>query len=147
MAFHDDLLDQAFHLARLDRNRPRQANLRRSVSTAYYALFHLLVSEAVSYWRLERHRAMLARSFEHGRMKRVCNNCPQQNTGLRSVAEAFVELQQARHSADYDSSVVWVKSDVLDQVEMARAAFATWPAIRNHTLTQDFLLALFTDRK
>ncbi len=72
MAYHDDLLDQALHLARRDVTRPKQANLRRAVSTAYYALFHLLVSESVSYWRLKRQRTLLARSFDHRKMKGVC---------------------------------------------------------------------------
>src|ERR1035438_9397336 len=100
MAYHDDLLDQALHLARRDPKRPKQANLRRAVSTAYYALFHLLVSEAVGYWRLERQRSLLARSFDHKKMKGVCNNFRSQkpqNAELLAVAEAFLDLQQSRH--------------------------------------------------
>jgi hypothetical protein len=69
MAYHDDLLDQALHLAHRDPTRPKQANLRRAVSTAYYALFHLLISEVVNYWRLKRQRTLLARSFDHRKMK------------------------------------------------------------------------------
>jgi uncharacterized protein (UPF0332 family) len=45
VAFADDLLEQALHLANRERKGPRQASLRRAVSTAYYALFHLLISE------------------------------------------------------------------------------------------------------
>ena len=41
-----DLLEQAARLARLDTQKPKQANLRRAISSAYYALFHLLVDEA-----------------------------------------------------------------------------------------------------
>jgi len=41
MAFPNDLLEQAKHLAIREKKRPRQASLRRAVSTAYYALFHL----------------------------------------------------------------------------------------------------------
>jgi uncharacterized protein (UPF0332 family) len=48
MAFADDLLEQAYHLANRDRENPKQASLRRAVSTAYYALYHLLIDEAVS---------------------------------------------------------------------------------------------------
>ena len=48
MAFADDLLEQAYHLANKENDNPTQASLRRSVSTAYYALFHLLIDEAVS---------------------------------------------------------------------------------------------------
>ena len=43
---HKDLLDQAVSLAKLDAKKPKQANLRRAVSSTYYALFHLLVDEA-----------------------------------------------------------------------------------------------------
>lgn len=43
---HDDLLRQAERLAKLDPKRPRQANLRRAVSSAYYALFHFLVDQS-----------------------------------------------------------------------------------------------------
>jgi len=39
MSLHADLLDQAEHLAQLDQRRPKQASLRRAVSSAYYALF------------------------------------------------------------------------------------------------------------
>ena len=42
----DDLLDQADHLAAVESGRPKQASLRRAVSAAYYALFHLLAGEA-----------------------------------------------------------------------------------------------------
>ena len=47
MPFPEDLLEQAKHLASRERTKPKQASLRRAVSTAYYALFHLLISEAV----------------------------------------------------------------------------------------------------
>jgi len=60
MAFAQDLLEQSSHLANREPRRPRQASLRRAVSTAYYALFHLLIQEAtktgkkllsVPFWR------------------------------------------------------------------------------------------------
>jgi len=43
---HKDLLEQAVRLAKLDAKKPKQANLRRAISSAYYAVFHLLVDEA-----------------------------------------------------------------------------------------------------
>jgi hypothetical protein len=46
MSLHADLLAQARRLVSQDPRRPRQASLRRAISTAYYALFHLLISEA-----------------------------------------------------------------------------------------------------
>jgi hypothetical protein len=69
MAFVDDLLEQAQHLANRERKEPRQASLRRAISTAYYALFHLLISEATLNWKRVEYRDALARVFEHGNMK------------------------------------------------------------------------------
>jgi uncharacterized protein (UPF0332 family) len=45
MSLHNDFLEQARFLAMREARRPKQASLRRAVSTAYYALFHLLASE------------------------------------------------------------------------------------------------------
>jgi hypothetical protein len=39
MAFEEDLLKQAFLLLNKESKNPTQASLRRSVSTAYFALF------------------------------------------------------------------------------------------------------------
>jgi hypothetical protein len=44
---HEDLLEQAVTLATLDVRKPKQANLRRAVSSVYYAVFHLLVDESL----------------------------------------------------------------------------------------------------
>jgi hypothetical protein len=43
-----DLLDQADLLASKERRRPKQVSLRRAISTAYYALFHLLIEDAAN---------------------------------------------------------------------------------------------------
>ncbi len=73
MSFHADLLEQARHLLRREPRRPKQASLRRAVSAAYYALFHLLVHESsqrlISGTAQARLRALTARAFEHGAMR------------------------------------------------------------------------------
>jgi uncharacterized protein (UPF0332 family) len=69
MVYADDLLELAQHLANLEPTNPRQACLRRSVSTAYYALFHLLIAEATSNWKHTELRSELGRLFGHGKMK------------------------------------------------------------------------------
>jgi hypothetical protein len=46
VTLHRELLSQAYHLATKEPKNPRQASLRRAVSSAYYALFHLLLYEA-----------------------------------------------------------------------------------------------------
>ena len=43
MRLPEGLLEQAQHLVKREPKRPKQASLRRAISTAYYALFHLLI--------------------------------------------------------------------------------------------------------
>ena len=62
MSFPEDLLQQAYDLEAKEPSN--QASLRRAVSTAYYALFHLLIDECVSKWAVERQRSVLARTFD-----------------------------------------------------------------------------------
>jgi hypothetical protein len=71
MPFPEDLLQLAYDLAAP--TDPKQANFRRAVSTAYYALFHLLIDEAVGKWAVERQRSILARTFDHAKMKGICD--------------------------------------------------------------------------
>jgi uncharacterized protein (UPF0332 family) len=153
--FPDHLLDQARHLATIDRKRPRQASLRRAVSTAYYALFHLLTIAAAANWKQPRLRAALARAFDHRRMSTACvrtrgdqfpNVSPTSGTHLRRIARTFVELQQLRHLADYDNSRSWTRIEVLSYIEMASLAFVSWKAIENETIAENFLLQLLIQR-
>lgn len=74
MAFAEDLLEQAYHRANLESGDPKQASLRWAVSTAYYALFHLPIDEAVGNWGVARQRSILARTFDHGKMKGICED-------------------------------------------------------------------------
>ena len=72
MTIHDGLLAQSEELAKRDPKRPRQVNLRRSVSSAYYALFHLLTWKASSlYASDERTAARINRTYNHGEMKKI----------------------------------------------------------------------------
>src|SRR5271157_3478197 len=72
MSLHADLLEQAEQLAQLDPRRPKQANLRRAVSSAYYALFHLLTSEASALYAGEPGLASrINRTHNHGEMKKA----------------------------------------------------------------------------
>jgi uncharacterized protein (UPF0332 family) len=155
MAFADQLLEQAQLLANPDKKRPRQASLRRAVSTAYYAVFHLLTTAGVANWKKPRQRAALARAFEHRRMNDACTKTrsksfPNPNHSsvrhLRAVADAFVRLQQYRHTADYDNSKKWTRTEVLAHIELAAAAFESWKAIAKEPIAEDFLLQLLVQR-
>jgi uncharacterized protein (UPF0332 family) len=151
MSFAQDLLEQAEHLVNRDGAIPKQASLRRAVSTAYYALFHLLIDEAVGNWSVARHRGRLARTFDHGSMKRVCDDYvksfysagkPASKLLLKEVAQTFSELQLRRHIADYDNSYVWTRALAQDWIAQTGTAFTSWDAIRTQDQSQDFLLSL-----
>jgi hypothetical protein len=155
MAFADDLLEQAEFLANREPVQPKQASLRRAVSTAYYALFHLLIDEAVGNWGIARQRSVLARTFDHAKMKNVCEahvtnfykagSLPA-TVPLKNVAQTFGTLQQQRHIADYDNGFVWKRTDAVAQIDLAIAAFVDWRGIRGSDEAQDYLLALFLPR-
>jgi len=155
MPFADDLLEQAYHLAKRERKHPKQASLRRAVSTAYYALFHLLIDEAVGNWSILRQRSILARTFDRGKMRNVCDDyvrrfyssgSPAAGLQLKKVAQTFAELQQRRHTADYDNAFRWSQTDAIGEIDLASSAFTDWCAIRATHEAQDFLLALFLPR-
>jgi hypothetical protein len=49
----DDLLEDARYLAARGDAEKRKSCMRRAVSTAYYAIFHLLVEDFVEHWEFE----------------------------------------------------------------------------------------------
>jgi hypothetical protein len=141
MSLAQDLLDQADHLINMDGASPKQASLRRAVSTAYYALFHLLIDEAVNNWGIARHRGKLARTFDHGSMKRTCDDYaknfyvagkPASEVLLKDVAKTFSDLQLKRHTADYDNSDLLISSPAslaAGEIELSRNAVVWQPIL------------------
>jgi hypothetical protein len=155
MGVAEDLLTLAGRLAKSAPMEPEQASLGRSVSTAYYALFHLLIDEAIHTWSgSSSARFGLARKFEHKTMKQVSQTMMQGSwkgwstpppglpIELQTVAKMFVELQEDRLQADYDNSKTWVPTDVLAKVDRAQLAFENWAKIRSHPAANEYLLSL-----
>jgi hypothetical protein len=72
MGIAEDLLRQADHLATYEGLNPSQASLRRAVSTAYYAVFHLLAEAAARRWSgAPEAQTGVERGFQHGAMKSI----------------------------------------------------------------------------
>lgn len=159
MAYHDDLLRQAFHLVHNEPKNPKQASLRRAVSTAYYSLFHLLINEAVVNWNRAQFRATLGRAFDHNIMKAASKRIqdtrqfpflgeqPGTVAALKSVAKTFSELQDKRHIADYDNTTFWTRTEALVQIKSAEQAFNAWKSIRNEYIAQAYLVSLVVKKR
>jgi uncharacterized protein (UPF0332 family) len=157
MAFAEDLLKQALLLLNKESKNPTQASLRRSVSTAYYALFHLLIQEASANWSRADTRDYLARAFEHRTMKDASTRAenatydssvpPQVAEKLRSVAKAFRELQVQRHLADYRNATKWDRKKASAKVNQAKTVFSYWKSIRNEFVAPRYLVSLLSNYK
>jgi hypothetical protein len=52
------------------------------------------------------------------------------------VAQTFVELQQARHKADYDIGESFNPLDASVEVAQARVAFLNWADVRDESIAQ-----------
>jgi len=110
--------------------KPSQANLKRAVSSAYYALFHCLArtsadllvggagaEKSKNAWR------QVYRALEHGSAKAACSDrlviasFPAQ---IADFGNTFVSLQIKRHEADYDPFARLTKSVVVEDIASAR---------------------------
>jgi hypothetical protein len=159
VAHSDDLIEHANFLVDLNvPNDPKQVDLRRAVSAAYYALFHLLTSEAARNWKHDRHQTRLARIFDHKPMKACSSSLASKRppadraqlavfTKLKVVAENFVSLQQARYDADYDNARVWSRTQAYEEIVKAEVAVAAWAEIGEEEMAQDYLYDLLDSRR
>jgi uncharacterized protein (UPF0332 family) len=146
MSLAEELLTQARFLANLDPHSPTQANLRRAVSSAYYAVFHLFSGEVaaqISPLGPSGLRNRTQRALNHNSMYKAAEafslsgarprNLPADidllgpvSAELISIAEGFKRLQDERHAADYDISQSFDRIKVLELVETAENIFVAW---------------------
>lgn len=128
----DGLIALAVDLVNADDPETAAARARRSISTAYYALFHALAgsnadllvgqpSGGQSWLRVYR-------ALDHGAAKRVMadprRTPPEQDDALAAFANVFVGLQQQRHAADYDPAASFSLDAARSVVAAARQALA-----------------------
>ncbi len=156
MAYHDDLLAHA--LALIHAQPQSQLTLRRAVSAAYYAVFHLLIFEATEHWDNPGLRTALGRADDHGLMKTTSNRIldgrefpytnedPQSVIALRDIAQGFIQLQEDRHFADYNLMKPLDPVDALRQVKTAEKIFLSLPKIKTEQIVQEYLTLLVKKR-
>ena len=126
--------------------RPRQAMLRRAVSTAYYAMFHALCQSNADtlvgpspsgpdaeLW-LDTYRTLEHRAAKNRLASYISSR---QDPAIRDFAWTFGSMQEQRISADYDPTARFVRSQVMafiDRSEDATRAFVSVPAQARRSL-------------
>jgi len=139
----DHLLEQADRLiAPPGGGTPRQVDLRRAISNAYYAVFHAVMTEAADDFVGKTHRqtpryALVYRRAEHRSLLRLCEDIRKDTlparysmyepvggfgSELRSFATVVIQLQEKRHEADYDPLVRVGRSDAALAIATGREA-------------------------
>jgi uncharacterized protein (UPF0332 family) len=141
----EHLFEQAERLVeRPPAGPPRQVDIRRAISAAYYGIFHATLTAAADQFigvtrRNSSLYSLVYRSVDHRWFRELCAEAkkpqlpdkyqqyvPPSRFGgnLQAFATAAIELQEKRHSADYDPSVRLKSSDALLAVSAARGALA-----------------------
>ena len=113
---------------------PTQANLRRAVSTTYYALFHCLAGNCADMMvgepgsgRSEPAWNQAYRALEHRTAKDRCRNqekirrFPSQ---IGRFANQFANMQEKRERADYDPVGTFQQSPVIEDINLSEHAIA-----------------------
>ena len=149
MGLADEFLEDARDLETRGIAEKRPSYMRRAISTAYYAVFHLFVEDFVEHWEYEDQRARLGRMFNHGPMRNASytpkdkrNPTPLERE-LVDVITAFDQLQKERHRADYDSGWKLVETDVRNSITLAEDLFTKWRKIRGEDIARHHLLSMF----
>lgn len=139
----EHLLEQAEKLIRPPpAGPPRQVDLRRAISAAYYAAFHAILTAAADLYvgavnRTSSRYALVYRSVEHRALRDLCRKIKESGpsgkraqygpqSGLddetRTIAGLLLDLLEKRLDADYNPSIRLRTSDARLAVTIARDA-------------------------
>jgi hypothetical protein len=141
----DHLLQQADRLiAPVGGGAPRQADLRRAISAAYYSIFHAVATDAADSFAGKTQRqspryALVYRSIEHRSLRGICEDVIKPTPPVRylrylpaggfgpdieALATAVVDLQEKRHAADYDPLFRASTAEAIVAVQTGRNALS-----------------------
>ena len=137
--------------------RPLQEELKRAVSTTYYALFlHLCDATAnlmVGTLQPDSGRRAawqrLYRVLQHGVTRNKCENrreVQQFPVGIRQFAETLLKAQDARHDADYDPFSKYTREQALVIITEARDAIEEFDATPRQERLHFIAYLLASDR-
>lgn len=164
----DHLLDQADRLiASTGAGAARQADLRRAISSAYYALFHVVTTDAADDFVGRTHRQssrymLVYRSVGHRTLRRLCEDvvkeplpsrysrfAPEGGFGpdLQFFANTLVALQDSRHRADYDPLFRATRSNAVVTIQRGRDALRRFRDANRAARRAFLALVLFQPRQ
>jgi uncharacterized protein (UPF0332 family) len=162
----DHLFEQADKLITSSAGPPRQVDIRRAISAAYYATFHATVTAAVDQFigvtnRDKSRYGLVYRSVSHAWLRDLCKEVqkstpsnkfkpyiPSDGFGpnVSAFATAVVELQEKRHVADYDVMIRMNKSDAVLAINTARAALRRFEKAKEARRVAFLSMLLFPPR-
>ena len=145
---------------------PRQVNLRRAISAAYYGVFHATLKAAADqYVGVTRQSSaeylLVYRSVDHKTLRDLCQEIKKENlparytrhappggfkASIREFASAVLELQEKRHAADYDPSIRIKSADAILAVNTARSALRRFGKAKSNQRRAFLSLLLFEPR-
>ena len=124
----DDLLDIARRLAEVN---PTQTDLRRAISSVYYAAFHAICQSNADTLvgddpqdRDQQAWRQAYRALEHGYARQRCRQARSERrftVEVQILADYFPVIQNLRHQADYDPDRIFVQQEILSTVAEASA--------------------------
>jgi hypothetical protein len=146
--------------------KPRQVDLRRAISTAYYAVFHQILTAAADEFvgkssRNNSRYALVYRSIDHKAVRRTCEEAYKLKPGqkfakflppdgfsqdIRNFASDFMRLQELRHDADYDPSQFVSSVDAMFSVFLASSAIQAFNSAKPDSRKLFLTLVLFPPR-
>jgi uncharacterized protein (UPF0332 family) len=138
----EHFFEQADRLISPSAGAPRQVDLRRAISAAYYGVFHAALTAAADQFvgatkRSNSQYALVYRSIDHKALRDICKEVqkptlprkyepykPTKGFGpnIRAFAGAALELYEKRLAADYDPLIRIKREDALLAVGTARSA-------------------------
>jgi uncharacterized protein (UPF0332 family) len=161
----DWLIRQAEEMAVIGAGQPRNADLRRAVSSAYYGLFHAITGAAANELiskSSDDDKLKFTRHIDHRSIKMVCEwvlglNQPTTQKGniyrdiivaaktstlLTDLAIIFTSLQDERHRADYDHFANFTRPQVLSLINDAKRGCEIVKRIHGTSEAQSFYMML-----
>jgi hypothetical protein len=134
---HADLLDSAVKLACSDSGGtpPTQTDLRRALSTAYYAAFHFVMAQCADLLTcdpggrdLARAWHQIYRSIKHVDVRNACNSAADSSYGfpaeIRAFAVLYPNMRKIREEADYDPGTTRVFNSQHVMAKISEVDFA-----------------------